>query len=80
MARTFQTLVVLLVAFLSAAAGWDIGNENDRCGCQAYSANPLDGCDQTRTIYVDKIPGKAHFTTVQAGRTNPLHHDCLEIN
>jgi hypothetical protein len=59
--------LAILATFLSFVAGWDISNDNDRCGCQAYSKNPLQGCDKTKTVYVDPVPGKAKFSTVQSG-------------
>lgn len=80
MARTFQTLVVLLTAFLSLVSAWDISNDNDRCECQAYSKNPLDGCDKTKTVYVDPVPGKGKFTTVQSGKLYFLNFRRREAN
>lgn len=70
MARTFRTLVVLLATFLSVVSAWNIGNDDDRCGCQGYSRNPLEGCDKTKTVYVDPVPGRGKFTTVQSGKTS----------
>jgi hypothetical protein len=66
-----STLVLLLAAFLSLASAWDISNENDREGCQAYSRNPLEGCDQERTVFVDVVSPQAKFKTVQSGKTHP---------
>lgn len=67
MARTSQHLFILLSTLLSLVLAWDISNSGDRCGCQAYSEDPLEGCDRSKTVYVDKTPGKGHFTTVQSG-------------
>jgi hypothetical protein len=58
------SLVVLLAAFLSFVAAWDISNFNDRSGCQAYSRNPMDGCDSSKTVFVGKT---SNFKTVQSG-------------
>jgi hypothetical protein len=66
-----STLVLLLAGFLSLASAWDISNENDREGCQAYSKNPLDGCDQERTVFVDAVSPQSKFKTVQSGKTSP---------
>jgi hypothetical protein len=67
-----STLVLLISALLSLASAWDIGNENDREGCQAYSKNPLEGCDQQRTVFVDVVSPQSKFKTVQSGKT---HHE-----
>lgn len=80
MARAFQTFVVLLTAFFTLVSAWDIGNDNDRCGCQAYSKNPLHGCDKTKTVYVDPVPGKGKFTTVQSGKFYLLNFRKAEAN
>ena len=58
------SLALLLGTLLSFVAAWDISNESDRCGCQAYSKNPLDGCDSSKTIFVGKT---SKFKTVQSG-------------
>ena len=57
-------LAVLLVAFLSFVAAWDISNADDRCGCQAHSRDPLEGCDSSKTVFVGK---DSRFKTVQSG-------------
>ncbi len=56
--------IAVLATFVS---GWDINNENDRHGCQTYSKNPLDGCDQQRTVYVDLVSSYSKFKTIQSG-------------
>ena len=66
-----STLVLLFSAFLSLASAWDISNENDREGCQAYSQNPLEGCGQERTVFVDVVSPQSKFKTVQSGKTHP---------
>jgi hypothetical protein len=68
--RFVQTLVLFFVATFSLVSAWDIGNENDRHGCQAYSKNPLDGCDQKRTLFVDLVSSSAKYKTVQSGRSS----------
>jgi hypothetical protein len=65
-----STLVLLFAAFLSLASAWDINNENDRERCQAYSQNPLEGCDQERTVFVDVVSPQSKFKTVQSGKTH----------
>lgn len=65
-----QTLFLFLLAALSVASAWDISNENDRHGCQAHSKNPLDGCDQQRTIFVDLVSSSSKYKTVQSGRSS----------
>jgi hypothetical protein len=59
-------LLLFVAALLSFASAWDISNENDRHGCQSYSQNPLDGCDQSKTSFVG-VSGKLKFKTVQSG-------------
>jgi hypothetical protein len=59
--------IVVFAALFSLVWSWDIGNENDRHGCQAYSKNPLDGCDQKKTLFVDAVSNKSKFKTVQSG-------------
>ena len=59
------SLALLLAAFLSFVAAWDINNEGDRNNCQSRTRNPLDGCDTTKTVFVGKS-GK--FQTVQSGK------------
>ncbi|KAF4626626.1 hypothetical protein G7Y89_g11534 [Cudoniella acicularis] len=63
---SLQSLVILFLSLLSFASGWDIGNKNDRHACQASSRNPLDGCDQQRTVFVDVVSVNSKFTTVQS--------------
>jgi hypothetical protein len=58
------SLALLLGALLSFVAAWDISDEDDRCGCQAYSKRPLDGCDRSKTIFVGR---NSKFKTVQSG-------------
>ena len=65
---SLQALVVLFAAFISFVAGWDIGNQNDRHGCQAYSSDPLHGCDRERTVFVDVVSSQSKFKTVQSGK------------
>jgi len=57
------SLGLLLAAFLSFVAAWDINNEGDRNNCQSRTRNPLDGCDTSKTVFVGKS-GK--FKTVQS--------------
>lgn len=63
---TLSYLLLFIAALLSVVSAWDIGNENDRHGCQAYSQNPLDGCDQSKTLFVG-VGSKSKFKTVQSG-------------
>ncbi|KAE9370449.1 carbohydrate esterase family 8 protein [Stipitochalara longipes BDJ] len=63
---SFQALVLLFATFLSFVSGWDIGNQNDRHGCQAYSSDPLQGCDRERTVFVDIVSSQSKFKTVQS--------------
>jgi hypothetical protein len=69
MARStsLQALVFFLAALLSLVSGWDIGNQNDRHGCQAYSRDPMDGCDKERTVFVDFVSSTSKYKTVQSG-------------
>ena len=71
MARIMSSIFLLLAAVLSVVAAWDIGNEGDRHGCQAWSRNPLAGCDQRRTLFVNGADSKAQFKTVQSGKKSP---------
>ena len=68
---SLRSLVLLLTAILSFVSAWDIGNQQDREGCQYPSGNPLAGCDPERTLFVDGIGGRSTFKTVQSGQ-NPL--------
>ena len=68
MVRLNSVLGLLLVAFFSVASAWDINDENDRQSCQSYSKNPLDGCHETNSIFVDIVGGKSKYQTVQSGR------------
>ena len=63
----YFSLVAILSLCLSFVAAWDIGNFNDRSGCQAYSRNPLDGCDSSHTVLVGKT---SKFKTVQSGKSS----------
>ena len=63
------SLAALLAVFLSFVAAWDISNESDRCSCQAYSKNPLEGCDSSKTIFVGT---NSKFKTVQSGENPSL--------
>ena len=65
---SFEALVLVITALISFVAGWDIGNQNDRHGCQAYSRDPLQGCDRERTVYVDVVSSQSKFKTVQSGK------------
>jgi hypothetical protein len=65
---SLQALVLFFATFLSFVSGWDIGNPNDRSGCQAYSRDPLQGCDRERTVFVDVVSSQSKFKTVQSGR------------
>jgi hypothetical protein len=69
MTRSFslQALLLFFAALLSFVSGWDINNQNDRHGCQAYSQDPLNGCDRERTVYVD-VGAKSKYKTVQSGK------------
>jgi hypothetical protein len=73
MARTLshQALLLLLTTFLSFVSGWNINSQNDRHGCQAYSRDPLDGCDRERTVYVDVGSKDSNYKTVQSGTYLP---------
>jgi hypothetical protein len=62
-----RPLLPFLAAALSLVSAWDIGNPSDRHACQSYSGNPLEGCDQERTVFVD-VGGDSKFKTVQSGR------------
>lgn len=68
MARLFTSLVCLLAVLLGLVSAWDISNENDRHACQAYSRNPLDGCDRSKTLVVDPTNNRTGFKTVQSGK------------
>jgi hypothetical protein len=68
---SFQALVFFLATFLSLVSGWDIGNQNDRHGCQSYSRNPVDGCDKERTVFVDLVSSTSKYKTVQSGIPHP---------
>ncbi|KAH6680265.1 carbohydrate esterase family 8 protein [Halenospora varia] len=63
---SFQSLIFLLITYVSLAAGWDISNKNDRHSCQARSRNPLDGCDSKKTVFVDVVSSTSKFKTVQS--------------
>jgi hypothetical protein len=65
---SFQALFLLLATFLSFVSGWDINNQNDRHACQAYSQDPLNGCDRERTVYVDVVSSESKYKTVQSGK------------
>ncbi len=71
MARSvsLQALILLFVALLSLVSGWDVDNQNDRHGCQAYSEDPIDGCDRERTLFVDVVSSTSKYKTVQSGKT-----------
>lgn len=59
--------MLLLLAFISRVSAWDISNERDRHGCQALTRNPVEGCDEERTVFVDSVGADAEFKTVQSG-------------
>jgi hypothetical protein len=67
LSHSSQALVLFLAIFLSLVSGWDINNQNDRHGCQAYSRDPLNGCDRERTVYVDVVSAESNYKTVQSG-------------
>lgn len=69
---SFQALVLFFAVFLSFVSGWDISNQNDRHGCQAYSQDPLEGCDRERTVYVDVVSAESRYKTVQSGNHSIL--------
>jgi hypothetical protein len=61
------SVVALLALFLSFVAAWDISNLSDRSRCQAYSRNPIEGCDSEKTVFVGKT---SKFKTVQSGKNS----------
>jgi hypothetical protein len=68
MARISVNAVALfLTAFLTFASAWDINNDNDRLNCQSRTRNPLAGCDQKKTVFVDFVSANSKFKTVQSG-------------
>ena len=65
---SFRTLVLLLfTACISSIWAWDISNENDRQICQSRTRNPLDGCEGSRTVFVDGLGNGTRFRSVQSG-------------
>jgi hypothetical protein len=69
-----QALVLFFAVFPSLVSGWDISDQNDRHGCQAYSKDPLDGCDHERTIFVDVVGSDSKYKTVQSGMASSSTH------
>ena len=69
-----QALVLFFAAFPSLISDWDISGQNDRHGCQAYSNDPLDGCDRERTIFVDVVSSDSKYKTVQSGIASSSTH------
>ncbi|CZR57172.1 related to pectinesterase [Phialocephala subalpina] len=63
---SLQTLVLLFAVFLSLVSAWDISNDNDRHSCQAYSRDPLQGCDEQKTVFVDLVSSSSKYKTVQS--------------
>ncbi|TVY29419.1 putative pectinesterase A [Lachnellula hyalina] len=64
---SFRTLVLLLfTACISSIWAWDISNENDRQICQSRTRNPLDGCEGSRTVFVDGLGNGTRFRSVQS--------------
>jgi hypothetical protein len=61
--------LLFLATALSLVSAWDISNANDRHACQLHSKNPLEGCDQGRTVFVDTVGVNSKFQTVQSGNT-----------
>jgi hypothetical protein len=57
-----STLLLLVSSLVSA---WDIGNLENRAGCQAYTKDPLDGCP-SNTLFVGS---QSRFKTVQSGKS-----------
>jgi hypothetical protein len=69
---SLQALLLFIASFLSFTSAWDINDQNDRHGCQAYSRDPLEGCDRERTVYVDVVSSNSKYKTVQSGKHFPL--------
>lgn len=68
MSSLFRKLVLLLfTACISRVWAWDISNENDRQNCQSRTRNPLDGCEGSRTVFVDGWGNGTGFRSVQSG-------------
>ena len=73
-----RPLLPFLAAALSLVSAWDIGNPNERHACQSYSGNPLEGCDQERTVFVD-VGGDSKFKTVQSGKVKVFYRETVGL-
>lgn len=59
-----------LLALVTSVLSWDINAATDRQKCQSHTANPLDGCDTKKTVFVNGASNSSSgFKTVQSGES-----------